>query len=352
MSDDQQVSPLMRELSGYIAAALKRRLPAEVVAHAKLHLVDTFAAMISGSRLVPGKRVTTYVKSLGGIRQAGIVGTRLVTSALHAALSNATCAHADETDDTHQGCNSHLGAVNVPAALALAERQRVSGELLLRALVLGYDINARVILALGARQLARAGIHASSRGGIFGAAAAAAALLKLDSNRVRHVLSYCAEQAAGTLIMYRESQHNEKAFVAGGMPAHNGVAAALMVKSGFTGVEDAFTGDPNFLGIFSREPDSAALVRGLGRDYAIVNCAIKYWSAGGPIQAPLHVLREMIERHRFKVADVEKLVVRVPDVQLEVVDNRDTPNITLQHLLAVMLVDGTVTFKSAHDYSR
>lgn len=61
----------MQELSAYIVGALRRKLPAEVAARAKNHIVDTFAAMLSGSRLLPGKRILAYVKPLGGTRDAG-----------------------------------------------------------------------------------------------------------------------------------------------------------------------------------------------------------------------------------------------------------------------------------------
>lgn len=352
MNNGKQVSPLMRELSSYIAGALKRKLPAEVVERAKLHLVDTFAAMVSGSRLPPGKLGIAYVKSLGGKREAGVIGTPIVTTAALAALANGICGHADETDDIYSPGRSHPGAANVPAALAMAERQQLAGEAMLRALVLGYDISTRVVLALKQELVARAGFHPSSKGGVFGAAAAAGALVKLDALRVRHMLAYCAEQAAGLLAILREPEHNQKAYVVGGMPAHNGVTAALMAASGFTGVADALYGEGNFFSVFSSDADREALVRGLGRDYEILRCSIKYWPVGGPIQAPMHVLRDIIRQHKIKAGDVERLVVRMPDTALKIVDNRNTPNITVQHLLALMLVDGTVTFASTHDFSR
>src|SRR5688572_10682927 len=120
MSHATAVSPLMRELSSYIADALKRKLPPEVSQRAKIHLVDTFAAMISGTRLVPGKSALKYAKTLAGIREAGIMGTRMVTSAQHAALINGICAHADETDDLHSPTRGHPGACILPATLAMS----------------------------------------------------------------------------------------------------------------------------------------------------------------------------------------------------------------------------------------
>src|SRR5688572_3562317 len=114
MSSDQQISPWMLELSSYIAGAVKRKLPAEVAERAKIHLVDTFAAMLSGTRLLPGKRAIAYVRPLGGTCEAGVIGTRIVTTAQNATLANGICAHADETDDQHAPSRSHLGACIVP----------------------------------------------------------------------------------------------------------------------------------------------------------------------------------------------------------------------------------------------
>ncbi|OGA41246.1 MAG: hypothetical protein A3G24_00650 [Betaproteobacteria bacterium RIFCSPLOWO2_12_FULL_62_13] len=342
----------MHELSSYIAGALKRKLPSEVAERAPLHLVDVFASMLSGSRLLPGRLALAYVKPLGGSREAGVIGARLVTTTLNAALANGMFGHADETDDTHPPTRSHPGTSVVPTALALAEWQQLSGERMLRAMVLGYDLCARTLLALDATKYARTGRHAGAMGQIFGATAAACALLKLDPRKVRYGLSYAAEHVGGIATMFRDTEHVEKAFAMGGMPAHDGLSAALMAARGFTGVEDIFSGEPNFFSIFIGEANPGAMVNGLGRNYEIMRGGIKRWTVGGPIQGPLHVLNDLICEHRFKADDVEKLVARVPETELKVVDNRDMPDISLQHLLAVMLIDGTMTFAAAHDYKR
>jgi 2-methylcitrate dehydratase PrpD len=342
----------MLELTGYMAGALKRKLPPEVSERARIHLVDSVAAIVSGARLLPGKRACAYVEALGAPREAGVPGTRIVTSAAYAALANGMCGHADETDDTHPPTRAHPGASIVPAALAIAERQELPGEAMLRAIVLGYDVCARLLLALDNIHLLKTGHHAGAKGGLFGSAAATAALLRLDAAKMRYVLAYCSQQASGSYVMHRDSEHIEKAYVVGGMPAHNGVAAALMVSHGFTAVEDEFSGQPNFLSIYAPDADREALTRGLGRDYEIMRGGIKYWPVGGPVQAPLHVLQDLMREHQFAANDVAKLVVRMPDKELGIVNDRDMPDISVQHLLAVMLVDGNVTFASAHDYAR
>ena len=123
-----QISPVMRKLSAYIASALRRPLPASVIEKTKHHILDTFAAMISGSRLAPGIKALAYVKTLGGVKEACVIGSNVITTAVNAALANGMLAHADETDDSHAPSLTHPGCGIVPAALAMAERQRQSGS--------------------------------------------------------------------------------------------------------------------------------------------------------------------------------------------------------------------------------
>ena len=253
-SGNAVASDIMRELSAYIAVALKRPLPKDVAEVGKHHLLDTLAAMVSGSRLLPGHKAIAYARNLGGSKQALVVGTRLLTSTVNAALANGMMAHADETDDSHVPSLSHPGCAVVPAALAIGEHKGRDGKALLRAVVLGYDVCARSNFALGAEQLREAGHPSHSFGPLFGAAAAAGALSGLNADQARYLLSYTAQQAAGVDCWARDREHVEKAFDFGGMPARNGVAAATMAAAGFTAVDDVFSGERNFLFAFSREP--------------------------------------------------------------------------------------------------
>jgi 2-methylcitrate dehydratase PrpD len=350
----QTVSPLTRTLSEYIATAAKKAPPRAVCERAKMHLVDTYAAMISGSRLLPGQVAARYVRTLGGTPVAGVMGTRIVTSCANAAMANGTFGHADETDDTHPPSLTHPGTSVVPAALAIAERDRLPGKTVLRAIILGYDICARMLLALRPMPFLRSGHHAGAFGQLFGAAAASAALLKLTPLQVRYMLSYAGEQAAGLYTMFRDPEHIEKAYAMGGMPAQHGVEAALMAAHGFTGVEDVFSGERNYFDTFAPQGqcDPDELIKGLGANYEILRGGIKRWPVGGPIQGPLHVLRDLMAAHEFKADDIAELTARMPDKELEIVNNRDMPDICVQHLLAVMLIDGGVTFQSAHDFKR
>ena len=342
----------MENLSAYIAGALRKPLPAPVAEKSRHHLLDTLAAMISGSRLPPGGKAISFASALGGAKESCVVGSRVLTSAANAALANGMLAHADETDDSHSRSQTHPGCGVVAASLAMAERERASGRALLRAVALGYDVCCRLTQSLNAMQFRKDGHSTHSFGPTFGAAAAAGALAGLDRRGVRHLLSYAAQQASGISCWMRDEGHVEKAFDFGGMPARNGVAAAAMVAHGFTGLEDVFSGERNFFAVYGRSADPEELSRELGERYEIMDTDIKRWAVGSPIQAPLDSLLELIRAHRVRAGEVERLVVRVAHLGANTTDNRTMPDICMQHLCAVMLVDGTVSFRSAHDEAR
>jgi len=346
------VSPVMQRLSAYIAQAPKKRLPPAVAEKTKHHVLDTIAAMVSGAHLAPGKKAISFIRTRGGVKEALVVATGIVTSAEHAALANGMLAHADETDDSHAPSLTHPGCGIVPAALAMAEREAGSGESFLRAVALGYDVGCRLTMALDAYQFREDGHSTHSFGPMFGAAAAAAALARLNERQVRHCLSFTAQQASGISCWMRDEEHIEKAFDFGGMPARNGVAAAAMVAHGFTGVDDALSGERSFFVAYGRKPEPERLVAGLGDTYEVMNTNIKRWSVGSPIQAPLDALDLLIREHRLKPNDVERMIVRVAHQGANTTNNRAMPDICMQHLCAVMLIDGTVSFKTAHDEKR
>jgi 2-methylcitrate dehydratase PrpD len=349
----QAISPVMRTLSEYMAAAKDRALPAAVAEKAKHHILDTFAAMISGSELPPGRVALTLARAQAGRPVSTVVGSTILTGPVDAALVNGVLAHSDETDDSHGPSQSHPGASIVPAALALGEDLGVSGEHFLRAVTLGYDVGPRFTIALGGptfREETRRSTHALA--GNFGSAAAAASVAGLTAPQMRWVLDYASQQASGYAIWGRDTDHIEKGFVFGGMPARNGVTSAIVVAAGWNGVDDVLSGDDNFFQVNAPEGKVELLADGLGERFEVVGTDIKKWTVGTPIQAPLDAM-EIIRRTRpFEAADVARVNVRLAPVVGAVVDNRDIPDICLQHMVAVMLVDKTASFHAAHDKAR
>lgn len=346
------ISPLMQTLSTYVAGAVRRRLPAAVQERAKHHLLDTLAAMVSGAPLLPGQRAIAFAAAQGGTPEASVMGTSIVTSAINAALVNGMLGHADETDDAYYLALVHPGCAVVPAALAMGERERSSGTALLRAVTLGYDVCARTSKALGIEHFRSAGHSTHSFGGTFGAAAAAGALAGLDVRQVRHLMSYAAQQASGLSCWARDVEHIEKAFDFGGMPARNGVTAAVMVSARFTGVEDVFSGDRNFFQAFEAYAKPKEFVAGLGTRFDILQTAIKRWPVGYPIQAPLDALNNVMVRHGITAADVDKVHITLDEQGARTVSGRTMADINLPYLAAVMLIEGDISFEASHDVRR
>jgi 2-methylcitrate dehydratase PrpD len=345
--------PVMTALSTYMSGAAGRDLPVDIVEHAKHHILDTIAAMMSGSELPPGQAALRYAKAHGGTGSATIVGSSLTTGPVDAALANGVMAHADETDDSHSLSQSHPGCAVVPAALAAGETFGIDGARFLRAVTLGYDIGTRVTMAMGGvtfRNESHRSTH--SIAGVFGAAAAAACAAGLDARQMRWMLDYTAQQSSGIAAWQRDTDHIEKAFVFGGMSARNGVTSALVVQSGWNGVDDIFSGADNFFLAYAPAAEPARLVEQLGERHEITRTDIKKWTVGSPIQAPLDAVEILRERHPFDADGVQRVVVRLAPTVAAVVDNRDIPDICLQHMVAVMLLDKTVSFKAAHDKAR
>jgi 2-methylcitrate dehydratase PrpD len=348
----QQISSPMRRLGDHVADALGRPLPEEVAEKARHHILDTLAAMISGTHLNPGLVAIAYVESLGGTRESSVVGTRIRTSAVNAALANGMLAHADETDDSHAPSRNHPGCAVVPAALAVAERTHASGAAFLRAVVLGYDVAARLNYALDADAFAAASRSTHSFGGTFGAGAAAGALLGFDAEHVRHLMSLCAQQASGVACNVRDSEHIEKSFDFGGMPARNGVAAATMVAAGVTGVDDVFSGERNFFEAFSLNPNPDLLADGLGERFEILGTNVKKWSVGSPAQSALDAMTWLMEHEGVSLDQVAAIRIHLPTRSARTVDNAPMPDVNVQHLVAMLLVDGKLSFHAIHDRER
>lgn len=349
----QPTSEVMIKLSAYMSAAGGRVLPEEVVEKAKHHILDTFAAMISGADLPPGRAAMRFVHAYAGDKTATIVASPVLCGAIEAALVNGMLAHSDETDDSHAFSRTHPGCAIVPAAFAAAEQFAVDGTRLLRAVTLGYDIGCRVTMTLGGVDFQNKEHKSTySFAGTFGAAGAAGCLANLSVQQMRWLLDYSAQQASGIAAWQRDTEHIEKAFVYAGMPARNGVTAALLVNSGWTGIDDILSGTDNFLEAYGPKADPAGLVEALGERYEIARTNIKKWTVGSPIQAPLDAMELLLKRHPLDIAQVREVEVRLANTEASIVNNREMPDICLQHMMAVMLLDKTVSFRSAHDKPR
>jgi 2-methylcitrate dehydratase PrpD len=349
----QEASPVMERLSTYMSESSTHVLPNEVVEKTKQHVLDTLAAMVSGSELPPGRVALQFARAYGGREVATVVASNFLCGPIEAALTNGMLSHGDETDDSHSPSQSHPGCAVIPAAFAAGELFGISGTHFLRAVALGYDVGPRFTMTLGGQRFeAESHWSTHSISPLFGAAAAASCAAGLNAQQMRWMLGYAAHQSSGLGAWNRDTEHVQKAFHFGGMTARSGVTSALLVQAGWTGVDDILSGKDNFFAAYNPHADPAGLIDKLGERYEVTRTNIKKWPVGSPIQAALDALEIVRTQRHLETAQVQHVSIRLATDEAAIVNNREIPDICLQHMVAVMLLDKTVTFTSAHDKVR
>jgi len=339
-------------LARYMVDSRTRTLPPDVLRECKHRILDTFGAMVSGARMRPGEMALRYVRALGGVEEATVIASNFRTTAVNAALANGMFGHADETDDFEPVTKAHPGCSVVPSALAIGERSGGSGMDFIRAVALGYDLCCRFLMALGPDHVR--GSHRSAEGtsSTFGSVGAAAGMAKLNEEQMRVALSYAAQQVSGLWSWVRDEDHVEKAFDFSGMGARNGVTAVTMVQAGFTGVAEVLDGEHNAFIALSTQSQPEEMVAGLGTRFFVTESAIKTFSVGYPIQAPLDAFLTLRRQNNLTPGNVQHILVRLPTDGANIVNNSAMPDVNCQHLMAVALIDGTVSFEMSHSRER
>jgi len=335
------MAKIIESLIDYMLAARQAKPPHQVIQKGKSHLLDSLAAIVSGSTLKPGKLGLQHVQQQAGTADCTVLGSKIRTTPILAAFANGMSGHADETDDSNS--QLHPGCAIVPAALAVAESQSRGGEALLRAVILGYDIGFRFHQAFEPRS--------TSFGATFGAAAAAGALAELTDLQLRYLISYAAQQASGSRAWVGDDDHIEKAFDYAAMPARNGVTAALLVQSGFTGNRDVLEGDQGIIKTYA-PCDSAKILRELGQHFTITSCLIKKHPVGSPMMETVDATLALLAKQPIPTEQIEKIIVRIPESGARSVNNRRMPDVNVQYMVAAILLEGKLSFELAHDYVR
>ena len=335
------MAKIIESLIDYMRAAREVKLPSEVIQKGKSHLLDSLAAIVSGSTLKPGKLGLQHARQQAGSGDCTVLGSNCRTTPVLAAFANGMSAHADETDDSNS--QLHPGCAIVPAALAIAEAENRGGDALLRAVILGYDIGFRFHQAFEPRS--------TSFGATFGAAAAAGTLAELSELQLRYLISYAAQQASGSRAWVGDDDHIEKAFDYAAMPARNGVTAAVLIQSGFTGNRDVLEGDQGIIKTYS-PCDPKKILAELGQRFTITSCLIKKYPVGSPMMETVDATLTMLAKQPIPPEQIEKIVVRIPESGARTVNNRRMPDVNVQYMVAAILLEGKLSFELAHDYGR
>lgn len=340
---------IQQTLTKYISEALTHELPKETQINTRYHLLDTMIAILTGRLLPPGQKGFEFSKKQGGPQESTLLGNNIKVSAINAGFGNGMAAHANETDNSHTVGRFHPGCAIVPATLAIAEKENSNCEEILKAIALGYDIGVRITTSLGYKTPKTTIFATHSLGPIFGSAASAGALLKLTHQQCNYLLSYTIQQASGLACWNRDPDHIEKAFVFSGMTARNGIYSALLAKENFTTVTDPLLGERGFHEGFAHNPKPELIINELGKKFEIDHSSLKKWSVGSPIQSMMDAVEYLLKNNDFDHKDIKELTIEIPSDRFHIINDREIPSISAQHLIAVHLIKKTMGYEEAHD---
>ena len=258
------------------------------------------------------------LEHLDKTRDASIWGTDRKLSSDHAALVNGTQVQGFELDDVHREGILHVGAVTLPALIAVAETHApISGKDVIAAALAGYEIGPRVGLCMGPQHIGQ-GWHSGATVGVFAAAAAAARALALSAETTVHALGIAGTQSSGLMAAQYGAMVKR---MHAGRAAQSGLYAALLAGEGFTGITDVFEAPyGGFCTTFSRSQDRfdlTALSAGLGERYETMRISLKFYACVGSNHTTLDALTDIRQRHPFTAADIDRIVVSASQVTVD-----------------------------------
>jgi 2-methylcitrate dehydratase PrpD len=334
-------------MAGFVSGLRYGAIPAEVRERIKLLILDALGCALYGAHLEWCRILRDTLGRIDKDASCSVWGTSLRLSAPHAALANGTQIQGFELDDVHRAGVLHVGAVVLPALLAIAElRRNLGGEEFLAAAVAGYEIGPRVGLCMGPEHIGQ-GWHSGATVGVFAAAAGAARGLRLDAGKAVHALGIAGTQASGLMAAQYGAMVKR---MHAGRASQSGLYGALLAEQGFTGIEDVLESEyGGFCTTFSRSNDRFRLVEltaGLGETWQTMGVALKFYACVASNHTTLDALRELRARRAFGAEDVQKVVVHGSQVTADHVGWKYEPKgltaaqLNLPFCVATYLLEG------------
>lgn len=311
------MTDVTRTLARYIVNSRYADIPDAVRHEAARALLNWAGCAIGSSHHETVECALAAVVEFSGPPQAGILGRRERLDILHAALINGISSHVLDYDDTHARA-VHPSAPVTPAILALAELRHFSGEDFVHAFVLGVEAECRVGLSVFPEHYER-GWHITGTAGVFGAAAAAGKLLKLNEQQMTWALGIAATQSAGLREMFGsmcKSLHP-------GHAAHDGLTAALLASKNFTSSERAIEAPRGWAHVLSTKFDPAVITGGLGERFELMSNMYKPFACGLVVHATIDGCIQLRNEHNLQPEAIASIDLTVCPIVMELTANTD-----------------------------
>lgn len=314
---------LTQQFARFIARTRYEDLPDQVIGQAKERIMDTVGAAIAGScNWEYAQQLKAACGYLGSGSSSVIGGGAEQFPPAHAAMINATFAHAVELDDGHKNAGCHAGAVIVPTALVMGQALHSTCKEIITAVVLGYEVTYRIASHVNPAQINK-GFHPSSNCGAFGAMAVAGKLMGLDEEQLANGLGQAGMLASGTMEATKSGQRSKCVQV--GNAAYNGIMAAYLAQTGMEGCVSALEGSNGLFATQSENVDVADVCQGLGEVYTIGDTYNKMYPSCRHAQPGIEGVLDLAAEHNIQPDEVESIWIGTHQVAYDLTGTIQAP---------------------------
>lgn len=299
-------------LAEFIATLRAEAVPAatqEVLAKA---VVDAIGCGLYGLTTPWGRTMREFASEQGGPPEVGLWGAHQRVSVGHSVLASGTAVHSFDFDD-HSRAKIHPGAIVIPVALAVGEREKAPGSVVMAAIAAGYETMNRVSQAANPSRARMRGWHLTGTCGTFAAAATASVILGLDAQTTASALGLAGTQSAGLWAFTTDGSMSKRMHP--GRAAQDGVTAALLAQRGFEGPRYILEAeDGGFLFAMSDTPRPGRISEGLGRVWHSDATCFKPHACCGSNHACVDAAIALMSEHALGTDDIERVIAGIPSV--------------------------------------
>lgn len=294
-------------------------LPHDVIKRTKLLILDTVGIIIRARH--DAESTSSLVSAIERLEMSNgscqVFSDNKSYSPSAAALLNGTLAHSLDFDDTHAEASLHSSAPILAAALAAAEMNKSSGQQLITACVVGYEIQIRLGLAGGSSAHYKKGFHPSATCGIFGAAAAAGYLMGLNKDQYISAFGIALSQSAGSMQFLTDGAWTKRSHV--GQAAQNGLSCAIMAAEGFKGPSKAFEGQWGYFHSYASGGDMEKAIDGLGKKFETLNLGVKPYPSCRYSHAAIDGIIELKNELGFSTSELDDIDIGLSETALNII---------------------------------
>jgi 2-methylcitrate dehydratase PrpD len=325
---------LLDDLAGFISHVTLDDLSSETVSQAKLHSLDSFAALLAGACTEEAKANRDLVQELflaGGGKDIPVPGFDFSAPLPLALLLSCVATRLTETDDIDIASCTTIGSVVVPAALLFAFKKGATGKEFLEGVVTGYEIFTRLGAAVNGAEIIYRGLWPTYLCGAIGVAAVGSKIIGLTPEQIKNALAISLTLSTG--ISGRIKTGLTSRWLTLGCAAQNGLIACLGAAKGFAGDQTVLEGIFSFA--YGLDLKSEILLEGLGKDFRIEKVNLKPYCSARQAIASIEAFRWLLHTFPIVPETIEAMEVSVPRQYSQMIDRPGLPDDRLGSITSV-----------------